>query len=60
MKIEAAYCDGKLVGHRLTTGADSILVFEERQGFPGFRLGDHFVAPFGKTISYTEMKLVQA
>jgi len=59
MLIEAAYQDGKFIGHRLREGPDTLLVFANQPMMQGFRLAEKFVPSIGTEIEYRKCKVVE-
>lgn len=49
---EAKNCHGKVIGWRLNVGTDTLLVFVDQEGMPGFRQGNAFVPGYGDRIEY--------
>lgn len=54
LTVELAYSDkAGFIGHRLTCGNETLLVFAQFfNGVEGFRAADRFVPNIGETISY--------
>lgn len=44
---------GEIIGFRLSVGDQSLLVFSDQQGMPGFRHGEKFIPSYGQEITYT-------
>lgn len=51
-KIEQASLDGQVIGWRIYTGGDTVLVWADQSAMPGIRLGRAFCPPIGKDIEY--------
>lgn len=55
LTVESAYTDKNVfVGHRVTCGEETLLVFSDKfsDGVCGFRVSDKFTPNFGGKISY--------
>jgi hypothetical protein len=50
--VESATVEGRLIGWRLSLGDSTVLVWRDQELMDGFRVGDGFVAPLGKTVVY--------
>ena len=58
LRIERATAGETIVGHRLTVGDTTLLVFADQDGTPGFRLGAGFLPDFkGPWIEYAPVDI---
>jgi hypothetical protein len=58
LKVESAYCDGKLIGHRVMCGTETLLVFAS-DAQPVFRIGSRFYPGIGQKIEYVTQNVNQ-
>ena len=54
LSVESAWSDGKLIGWRLKTPDDCLLVWKDQTLMKGFRVGPNFTPDIGETIEYRQ------